>query len=648
MDFNEYKNAVQTLNLWARAYYTQDNPIASDEEYDTLYSKVEIFEHAHPEQILPYSPTLRIGGELSEGFEKLSHSAQMWSMEDIFNDGELLAWLGRGEKANLEFYVEPKFDGASLNLTYEDGILISAATRGDGKIGENVTANARAIKSIPLQIPYNEKIEIRGEVLIAKSDFDALNDERAQNGEALFSNPRNAAAGSLRQLDSAVVAKRKLQFIPWGVGEHRLNFTRHSEIMEFVRSLGFKRDDFRRICASANEIRKAYEDLHALRDKKDLMLDGMVLRINDVAKCDLLGYTVKFPRFMVAYKFPAIEKVTRLKDIVLQVGRTGAITPVAVVESVNIDGANVSNATLHNFDEIERLGLMKNDFVGIIRSGDVIPKITSVFAWRRDGSQTPITRPSACPVCGGNLLDEGALIKCQNLGCKARIVGALIYFCSKKCMNIEGLSEATISLLHSLGKINEIADIYALSEADFAGLEGFKDKKISNLLNAINSSKGAQLYRFISGLGIEHIGEVAARKIAESFGEKWLEASYEEVLNLENFGEAMAKSFCEFCAENEEKIRNLINIINPQISKNETTQTAFTGKTIVLTGTMSRPRDEIKNRLLQMGAKVSGSVSAKTDFVIYGSEAGSKLDKANALGVRTLSEVEFEEMAREI
>lgn len=645
MNYDEYRSAVDTLNAWARAYYTDDRPIASDEEYDELYSQAEKFEEQNPELALPYSPTRRIGGAISEGFSKLAHGAQMWSMEDIFDDADLLAWLARGEKGGAQFYVEPKFDGASLNLTYKGGVLISAATRGDGLIGEDVTQNARAIKSVPLQIPYAERIEIRGETLIAKSDFDALNDERAANGESLFSNPRNAAAGSLRQLDSAIVARRKLKFIPWGVGEHSLNFALHSQIMEFVRSLGFLRDEFCRICTGASEIRSAYEALHSMRASKDLMLDGMVIRVNELSKCAQMGYTVKFPRFMVAYKFPAVEKVTRLREINLQVGRTGAVTPVAVVDSVNIDGANVSNATLHNFDEIARLGLMKNDFVGIIRSGDVIPKITSVYKQRRDGTQSEISRPGRCPVCDEKLLDEGALIKCQNLDCKARVIGSLIYFCSKKCMNIEGLSDATITQLFESGKISKIGDIYALGAQDLADLEGFADKKISNLLGAINASKNAPLERFIASLGIEHIGEVAARKIAAAFGQDWLDASEDEILRLEGFGGAMARSLAEFYKINREKILNLSEIITPRAPETHTAKSAFTDRSVVITGTLSRPRDEFKARLLAMGAKVQGSVSAKTDFVLAGAEAGSKLQKARSLGVRVIDESEFEALA---
>lgn len=641
MNENEYKKAVETLNLWAKAYYSDDAPIATDSEYDELYKKIEIFEREFPEKKLSYSPTNRIGDAISEGFEKISHSAKMWSMEDIFDDDELIAWLGRGEKENLEFFVEPKFDGASLNLTYENGILISAATRGDGTIGENVTQNAKVIKSIPLQIPYNEKIEIRGEVVMAKSDFDELNEKRANNAQSLFANPRNAAAGSLRQLDSKIVKERKLKFYPWDVGENSLKFQTHGEVMEFVRNLGFLKDNFVRICADLKAIRTAYDELHALRTNKDILMDGMVIRVNNLAKCQNLGYTIKFPKFMVAYKFPAVEKATKLLDINLQVGRTGVVTPVAELEAVNIDGVIVRNATLHNFDEISRLGLLKGDFVSIIRSGDVIPKITGVFKERRNGSETAIERPKLCPVCGSALLIEDIFVKCQNLDCKARVINSLIYFASKKCMNIDGLGDAIVATLFEKGKIRSLIDIYNLTSADLADLEGFKDKKIANLLSAIEKSKENELFRFITALGIEHIGEVAARKIAEKFAQNWLNASEAEILSLDGFGEAMARSFVEFCEINREKIENLQKILHLKCEKMEILQNIFTGKTFVLTGTLSISREVMKENLRKMGAIVTSSVSAKTDFVLYGAEAGSKLEKAQALGVKTISEDEF-------
>ncbi|CZE50154.1 NAD-dependent DNA ligase LigA [Campylobacter geochelonis] len=644
MSFDEYKNAVETLNLWANAYYTKDSPVATDAEYDALYHEVLRYEEANEDKILSYSPTQKIGGAISDGFVKLAHIKKMWSMEDIFSDDELISWLNRGEKNGFELFCEPKFDGASLNLLYENGVLQSAATRGDGVVGEDVTQNAKVIKSIPLQISYLGKIEIRGEVLISKSDFNALNDERANSGEVPLANPRNAAAGSLRQLDSTVVAKRRLQFMAWDVGENSLGFTTHFEVMKFVRNLGFLSDDFCVVAKNLDEIRTAYKTLLSRRDEKPFLMDGMVIRLNLLSQCQKLGYTVKFPKFMVAYKFPAVEKVTKLLDVALQVGRSGVVTPVGVLEPVHIDGAVVKNATLHNFDEIERLGLMRGDFVSIIRSGDVIPKITSVYKERRNGSETKIARPSICPVCGTHLLDEDVFIKCQNLSCAARVINSIIYFASKKCMNIDGLGDAIITLLFNNKKIAKIIDIYHLKSEDLVGLEGFKDRKISNLLNAINASKNAPLERFIASLGIEHIGEVAARKISESFGDEWFNANFEEVAKLEGFGEKMALSFREFCDINASAIKELLEVIKPVFIKKEISQNTFSGKTVVITGTLSRSRDEFKDELLRAGAKVSGSVSKKTDFVLYGDEAGSKLEKARELGVKTINEDEYKAM----
>lgn len=646
MNYDEYLKAVETLNNWARAYYTLDNPIATDSEYDELYQKIEIYERQNPQNKVSFSPTNRVGGEVLESFEKSNHIAQMWSMEDIFDFDELLAWLERGDKSKFDFYIEPKFDGASLNLLYENGELVKATTRGDGISGENVTNNAKVISSIPLKIDYKDRIEIRGEVIITKSDFDLINAKRQKNGENLLSNPRNAASGSLRQLDSAITKSRKLKFYPWGVGANSLNFATHDELMRFVRDLGFLRDPFCGVVNGAEQIQKAYLDLNSQREQKPIMLDGMVIRINLRSKENDLGYTVKFPKFMVAYKFPPLEKTTRLKDVIWQVGRTGAITPVAVVEPVNIDGAIVKNATLHNFDEITRLNLMKNDVVTIIRSGDVIPKLTSVYKDRRDGTQTNIQKPQICPECGSELFDDGAILKCQNLSCKARVLNSLIYFASKKCMNIDGLGEAIISLLFANNKIKEIADIYRLKESDFSNLEGFKDKKISNLLNAINASKSPNLDKFITSLGCELIGEVAAKKIAQIYPQTWLDLKYEDLINLDGFGEAMAKSYSEFIALNKQKIIELLNFITPQnlekIPQNE--NSPFFGKSFVITGTLSRPRDEFKIEIEKLGGKVVGSISKNTDFLLCGQNAGSKLDKAKKLGIKVLSESEFESL----
>lgn len=644
MDKKEYLEAVDTLNAWAKAYYTDDAPIATDEEYDELYHKVLEFERVNPGEISMFSPTKRVGGEVSEGFVKARHGARMWSMEDIFSFEELLAWLKRGDKERLEFALQPKFDGASLNLLYENGALVRAITRGDGITGEDVTSNAKVIKNIPLQIAYNGRIEIRGEVVIAKNDFDEINFARAQRGEPQLSNPRNAAAGSLRQLDSAVTASRRLRFKPWGYGEQNLGLETYSQMMDFIYSQGFEREEFFKICRSAEQIEEAYKQLVAQRDSKPFMMDGLVVRVQSIAASEELGYTEKFPKFMVAYKFPAIEKTTRLLDVAFQVGRSGVVTPVGVLEPVNIDGATVKSATLHNFDEIERLGVQKGDFISIIRSGDVIPKITGVFKQRRDGSQTPIERPRECPVCGSMLLDEGVFVKCQNLECKARVINSLIHFASKKCLNIDGLGDAIVNQLFEAGLVAKIADIYELTAQDLARLEGFKDKKIANLLGAIEASRTPALHSFIASLGIEHIGEVAAKKIAQIYPQNWRELSFGEVAAIEGFGEAMAESYAEFMQVNRQNLDEILRFVSPQAQSFETKQSAISGKTFVITGTLSKSRDEFKMVLEANGAKVSGSVSKKTDFVLYGEEAGSKLDKARELGVATITEDELRRM----
>ncbi len=636
----EYLKNVEILNKWSYAYYVDDNPIATDEEYDTLYKKVVEYERQNPDKKAKNSPTLRVGGVVLDGFNKANHIQRMWSMEDVFNTNELKAWEQRVAKKvqDFSFYCEPKFDGASLNLIYENGVLKQAITRGDGGVGEDVTENIKTIRSIPLSIDYENLIEIRGEVVIKKDDFFAINEERLKNDEEPFANPRNAAAGSLRQLDTKITAKRKLYFYTWGLGENSLEFDLLSEAMDFVYSLGFLKPPKRLICKNLADTEKLYKELIENREKIEMMMDGMVIKVDNIPFQNELGYTVKYPRWMVAYKFPAIEKVTKVKDVIFQVGRSGAITPVAVVEAVDIEGVTVERATLHNFDEVSRKDLHINDSVIIIRSGDVIPKITKVLKDRRNGDEKAIKKPTNCPQCNSLLLDDGALLKCQNLTCDARVINSLAHFASKKCLNIDGLGEKIIVQLFNEQKVKKIEDLYCLKYEDLAGLEGFKDKKIQNLLNAIENSKKPPLDRFITSLGIEHIGEVAAKKIALSFGLEFLQKSAEEYESLEGFGIEMAKSMEEFIEVNSFVVQNLINIINPQILELKIDKKSpYFQKTIVLTGAMDRPRSEIKKELEEFGAKVTGSVSAKTDLVIFGSDAGSKYEKAIKLGVKTLS-----------
>jgi len=647
MTQTEYSEKIETLIEWAKAYYVYDNPIATDEEYDKLARACLAFEQENPQHSHPNSPNKRVGGFVLEGFEKAAHLSRMWSQEDVFNTKELEDWINRAKKVNtkLEFYCEPKFDGASLNLIYENGLLKQAITRGDGTIGEDVTNNVKTIHSIPLKIKEQSLIEIRGEIVIRKKDFEQINQERLQNNEPLFANPRNAASGSLRQLDPSITAKRKLYFNVWGVGQNSLNKKTYSELMEYIYSLGFVKPPLQTTTNNIDGIEEIYHKIIDARDSIEMMLDGMVIKINDIETQDELGYTVKFPKWSCAYKFPAVEKTTKIKDIVLQVGRTGVITPVAVVEPTLIDGSTVSRATLHNFDEIERLDLKLNDEVIIIKSGDIIPKITKVFYERRDGKQIDISRPTSCPTCESELLDEGTMIKCQNLDCPSKVVNSIIYFASKNCMNIDGLGNKIVEQLVKENKIRDILDLYTLKYEDLENLEGFKEKKINNLLKAIEDTKHRELHRVINALGIEHIGEVASKQICLEFGLGVVDVEYESLVALDGIGEQMANSFCEFMRVNKELVLKLIELVNPVVEeKKEVAENPFKGTTVVLTGTMSKSRGIIKKELEELGAKVSSSVSKKTDFLIYGEEAGSKYDKAVELGVKTLTENEMNDL----
>jgi len=647
MTNEQYLEKIQILKKWAHAYYVEDNPIASDEEYDRLYHEVLEYETKNPSEVTEDSPTKRIGGVVRDEFSKAKHIRRMWSMEDVFDPKEVAEWLERVEKniGECEYFCEPKFDGASMNLLYEDGKLVRAITRGDGVVGEEVTDNVRTIRSVPLSIEYAGLIEIRGEVVIRKDDFEKINEERLEAGESLFANPRNAAAGSLRQLDSTVTAKRRLVFYPWGLGENSLEHRKLSEKMEYVYTLGFLEPPFAQDCQGIDEIEAFYRMLIEKRDEIPMMMDGMVLKVDEVAKQEELGYTVKFPKWMCAYKFPAVEKVTKINAITLQVGRTGVVTPVAEIEPVNIEGAMVSRATLHNFDEIERKDIHIGDSVIIIRSGDVIPKIIKVLEDRRNGSEVEVNRPTECPTCKSELLDEGTLIKCQNLHCPDRVINSIIHFARKGCMNIDGLGSKIVELLVKEGIIKDILDLYFIKYEDIEHLEGFKEKRINNLIGAIRATKGVPLYRLLNAMGIEHIGEVASKALALEFGLGIVDAEFDAVVALDGIGEEMANSLLEFMRVNHDFVLQLFEMIEPTVEeKVEAEENPFKSKTVVLTGSMSVSRGVIKEMLEKLGAKVSGSVSKKTDYVIYGEDAGSKLTKAEGLGVKTLTEEEMRQM----
>jgi len=645
MNVQEYKTAVEKLNLYAYHYYVLDDPLTTDEVYDGLYHEVVAFEHENKNEILSNSPTQRVGDAVSEGFTKASHLSRMWSLEDVFDAEDLQKWLKKTYKLNqnISLYCEPKFDGASLNLIYENGKLSAGITRGDGVEGELITQNVKTIRSIPLTIEHKERIEIRGEVVIFKEEFDKINEKRLQAGEAVFANPRNAAAGSLRQLDPSITASRNLVFLPYGVGENALSHKLLSEKMEYIYSLGFRKPPQHSTCQDFDSIEALYEVMKRDRESYSMMLDGMVIKVNEIAAQIDMGYTVKVPRFAVAYKFPAVEKITTIKEIVLQVGRTGAVTPVAIVEPTDIDGVVVERATLHNFDEIERKDIRLHDKVIILRSGDVIPKIIKVLTHERNGSEVKFERPSHCPVCGSELLDEGVLLKCQNLQCDARVVNSIYYFASKPCLNIDGLGDKIVEALYNSGLVKSVIDLFSLTLDKLLALEGFKEKKAQNLLNALEEAKGCEYWRFINSLGIEHIGEVASKTLSENFGSRFVNATKEELIACDGIGEEMAESVLEFVRVNRESIEKLQDILRPlePIKRAEAKENAFKGKTVVLTGTMSLSRPAVKEKLELLGAKVVGSVSKKTDFVIYGEDAGSKYDKAMSLDVTCLTEEEM-------
>jgi DNA ligase (NAD+) len=647
MTKSQYLEKIEQLKIWAHAYYVEDNPIATDEEHDKLYHEILDYETANSSEAVADSPTKRVGGVVRDEFSKAKHIKRMWSMEDVFTTEEVQEWLDRVEKnvGKCDYFCEPKFDGASMNLLYEGGKLVRAITRGDGVVGEEVTDNVRTIRSVPLSIDYEGLIEIRGEVVIRKDDFEIINRERLDEGEQPFANPRNAAAGSLRQLDSSITAKRRLVFYPWGLGENSLPQSRLSLKMDFVYAQGFLKPPYSKACNTIEEIEDFYHFLISKRDEIPMMMDGMVIKVDEVSLQEDLGYTVKVPKWMCAYKFPAVEKVTKVNDITIQVGRTGVLTPVAEVEPVDLDGAMIARATLHNFDEIERKGLMIGDSVILIRSGDVIPKITKVLVDRRDGSEKAISRPAECPTCHSEVLDEGTLIKCQNLDCPDRVVNSIIHFAKKGCMNIDGLGAKIVEILVNEGKIKDILGLYHLKYEDLEGMEGFKEKRINKLLDAIDATKGVPLHRLISAMGIEHIGEVAGKSLALEFGLGIVDATFEEIVAIDGIGEEMANSLLEFMRVNKEEVLKLFEVVQPTVEeKVEAKENPFKDKTVVLTGTMSVSRGVVKEMLEKLGAKVSGSVSKKTDYLIYGEDAGSKYDKAVKLGVEVLSENEMRGM----
>lgn len=644
------------LEKYSIEYYVYDNPSVSDQEYDRLMQELMALEEKHPEMYDANSPSQRIIGQVLEGFEKVRHDSQMLSLGNVFNYEEIEEFVNRiqGSVKDAEFVVECKYDGLAMSLIYENGSFVRAVTRGDGLVGEDVSANIKTIQSIPMHIPERRHVEVRGEVYMPKKSFEELNERQKKNNQALFANPRNAAAGSIRQLDSGVCASRKLDAY-WYYFQNAQDFGifTQQEALDRMRSLNFKVNPLYKVCKNTKEIWEFIQSIQEKRNDLPYEIDGMVIKLNSLSDQRTLGSTAKVPRYATAYKFPAERVQTRLLDIVITVGRTGKITPNAVLEPVRIAGTTVSAAQLHNEDMILSKDLRINDIVVVQKAGEIIPEVVSSVKERRDGSQVPYVYPTHCPVCGSRLvrLEGEAAHYCINQDCPARVVESMIHFASRDAMDIDTLGDKKIEQLHEFGFLNSIEDIYFLHEHREELLEkrGYQKKSVDKMLETIETSKKQPLALLLYGLGIRQVGKKAAAILANYFVsmDALMKADVDTLVSINDIGPITAQSIVEFFKDesNQKLIQTLkeqgLNMIQ---EKQEIKASRFTNKTVVLTGTLEHyTRNEAKEILENLGANVSGSVSKKTDYVIYGTAAGSKLAKAQNLGVATMSEEEFVE-----
>ena len=644
------------LEKYSIEYYVYDNPSVSDQEYDRLMQELMALEEKHPEMYDANSPSQRIIGQVLEGFEKVRHDSQMLSLGNVFNYEEIEEFVNRiqGSVKDAEFVVECKYDGLTMSLIYENGSFVRAVTRGDGLVGEDVSANIKTIQSIPMHIPERRHVEVRGEVYMPKKNFEELNERQKKNNQALFANPRNAAAGSIRQLDSGVCASRKLDAY-WYYFQNAQDFgiLTQQEALDRMRSLNFKVNPLYKVCKNTKEIWEFIQSIQEKRNDLPYEIDGMVIKLNSLSDQRTLGSTAKVPRYATAYKFPAERVQTRLLDIVITVGRTGKITPNAVLEPVRIAGTTVSAAQLHNEDMILSKDLRINDIVVVQKAGEIIPEVVSSVKERRDGSQVPYVYPTHCPVCGSRLvrLEGEAAHYCINQDCPARVVESMIHFASRDAMDIDTLGDKKIEQLHEFGFLNSIEDIYFLHEHREELLEkrGYQKKSVDKMLETIETSKKQPLALLLYGLGIRQVGKKAAAILANYFGsmDALMKSDVDTLVSINDIGPITAQSIVEFFKDesNQKLIQTLkeqgLNMIQ---EKQEIKASRFTNKTVVLTGTLEHyTRNEAKEILENLGANVSGSVSKKTDYVIYGTAAGSKLAKAQNLGVATMSEEEFVE-----
>ena len=644
---------VALLNRYATEYYTSDNPSVSDSEYDRLYRELVELEAAYPDQVLADSPTHRVGGKVLDGFEKYSHQYPLYSLQDAFSREELEAFDARVRKevAHPTYICELKIDGLSISLTYEKGILVAGATRGDGSVGENITENLKRVKDIPLTLPEELDITVRGECYMPRASFDQVNQARQENGEPEFANPRNAAAGTLRQLDTAVVAKRNLATFLY---QEASPSTRDSQekVLKHLEQLGFVVNPKRILAENIDEIWNFIQEVGQERDSLPYDIDGVVIKVNDLAGQEELGFTVKAPKWAVAYKFPAEEKEAQLLSVDWTVGRTGVVTPTANLTPVQLAGTTVSRATLHNVDYIAEKDIRKDDTVIVYKAGDIIPAVLRVVEPKRV-SEEKLDIPTNCPSCDSDLLhfEEEVALRCINPRCPAQIMEGLIHFASRDAMNITGLGPSIVEKLFADNLVKDVADIYRLQEEDFLLLEGVKEKSASKLHQAIQSSKENSAEKLLFGLGIRHVGSKASQLLLQHFHsiENLAQADPEEVASIESLGGVIAKSLqTYFETEGSEILLRELKEAGVNLDyKGQTVvaDAALSGLTVVLTGKLERlKRSEAKSKLESLGAKVTGSVSKKTDLVVAGADAGSKLQKAQELGIEVRDEAWLESL----
>ena len=646
----EIKKLRELLNYHSRKYYVEDSPEISDVEYDKMFYRLVKLEEEYPEYRDANSPTVRVGGKASDKFEKITHNVPLKSLTDVFSYEELERWVTKleDEFGALSYSVECKIDGLSAALHYENGVLIYGATRGDGTVGENVTPNIRTIRSIPLEIPYQGMLEVRGEIFMPREAFEALNAEREKNEEALFANPRNAAAGSLRQLDPKVTASRKLDIFMFNLQAADREFEAHSETFTFMREMGFHVIPFEKVCRGYGEITAAIDEIGKKRAGLPFDIDGVVIKVESLAMRRVIGEGTGTPKWAVAYKFPPEQKETVLRDIAIQVGRTGVLTPIAELSPVKIAGSVVSRATLHNIDFIREKDVRIGDTVVVQKAGDIIPEIVEAKKDKRPIDAVVFEMPTVCPSCCERVFrDEEAAVRCTNAACPAQLMQNLVHFASKDAMDIAGLGPAVLKLLKDNGVIKTVSDIYRIVPEELIDLERMGKKSAENLVNAIAASKDRGLARLLYALGIRQIGSVAAQSLAAHYAdiEDFFAVTVEDLTKIEDFGLVTAENVVQYF--HQPSTRVLVNElkalgVKTTAEKEETVDFRFGGMTFVLTGTLpTMTRSEAEALIKKYGGKTSSSVSKKTSVVLAGEEAGSKLTKARELGVRVIDEAEF-------